>query len=162
MMTKLKVFVICLIIFFLGFIIGGDWPYLLPPDDFGTYTMDGKYKYIIAQDDTRICRTVSIMDENHRVVYHTSGYMNLGWHHGQYNLQVLWARNSYDLFVKDGRGTVDVFLYTGTTWFGPYAISKTENSEFIIMPPPYDHVTTIYDELPMAYPQEQIPEELLH
>lgn len=162
MKTKLNVLVICLIIFTVGFIIGADWPYLLQPDDFGVYTTDKKYKYVITKDETRICRQVCIMDENHQVLYHTPGYMNLGWHYGQYNLDVMWSRESYDLFVKDGRGTIDVYLYTEGTWQGPYAISPTDNLNFIITPPPYDHDTTniIYDDQPMLYPSTRIPVNL--
>ena len=164
MKTKLNVLAICLIIFAAGFIIGADWPYLLQPDDFGVYAPDKKYKYVITKDETRLCQQICIMDENHQVLYHTQGYMNLGWHHGQYNLEVLWSRESHDLFVRDGRGTVDVYLYTGTTWQGPYDIKKTENSGFVITPPPYDHdiANLIYDDLPMEYPQAQIPEGLYH
>lgn len=58
-MAKFKTAVACLLIFVLGFFIGMDWPYLLPPDDFGEYTSDGKYKYVITEDETRLCQQVA-------------------------------------------------------------------------------------------------------
>ena len=163
MTKKLLAVITCLIILLLGFAIGHDWPYFWPPDDFGTYTMDKNYKYVIAQDETRLCRLVCILDGNNQVLYHTNGYMNLGWHLGVHSLDVYWARDSYDLFVCDGRSTVDVYIYTGTAWSGPYCIWRTEDAGFVLMPPPYeyDFMDEKYTELPMPYPREQIPEELL-
>lgn len=162
-MAKFKGVVIYLIIFALGFFIGMDWPYLLPPDDFGIYTSDKTYKYVITEDETRLCRQVCILDNDGQMVYHTSGYMGLGWHYGRYDLDVYWANDTYDLFVRDGRGTVDVFLYTGSTWQGPYSIRKADNSEYIIVAPPYDHnlSETTYDALPVIYDERHIPQQLL-
>lgn len=162
-MAKFKTAVACLLIFVLGFFIGMDWPYLLPPDDFGEYTSDGKYRYIITEDETRLCRQVSILDKDGQLVYHTSGYMGLGWHYGQYDLDVYWANDTYDLFVRDGRGTIDAFLYANSTWQGPYSTRKTDNSEYVIAAPPYDYdaADPAYDALPIPYDEKHIPQQLL-
>lgn len=162
-MAKFKRAVVCLLIFALGFFIGMDWPYLLPPDDFGIYTSDKAYKYVVTKDETRLCRQVCILDNDGHMVYHTSGYMGLGWHYGRYDLDVYWANDTRDLFVQDGRGTVDVFLYTGSTWQGPYSMQKTDNSGYIIVAPPYDYNTAdpAYSILPIPYDEKHIPQQLL-
>lgn len=162
-MTKIKIAIICLTVFALGFFIGMDWPYLLPPDDFGEYTSDGEYRFVITEDETRLCRQVCILDNDGREVYHTSGYMNLGWHYGRYDLDVYWANDTYDLFVKDGRGTIDVFQHIGSAWQGPYSIQKTEDAEYALTAPPYDYdaADSTYDALPMPYAKSNIPDEIL-
>lgn len=151
------------IVLLIVFCIGLDWPYLLPPKNFGIYTVDKEYKYVISQDETRLCKQVSVLDKNNQLLYHTNGYMNLGWHSGRHELKVFWSPNSYDLFVEDSRGTLDVYVYTGKTWQGPFTLNPTKSSQYEITVPPYDYDRDafFYKNVPIPYPKENIPKDIL-
>ncbi|MEG1844880.1 MAG: hypothetical protein RR296_11615 [Clostridia bacterium] len=127
-MDKFKRYATNIIILAIVFVAGKYWPYYFPPADFGTCSFDNSYRFVVSQDETRLCRIVSVLDRDLHVVFHTSGYMEYGWHSGKYKTKVIWAKNTSDLFVQDGRGTLDVYLYKNNTWKGPYALRRIQNN----------------------------------
>ena len=147
----------------IGFVLGLYFPYYVRPSSFGEYTSDQKYKYVVTEDETRLCQVVSIMDENNNVIFHTNGYMNKGWHSGLFDHNIQWANESYDLFVEDGRSTLDVYLFTGTTWDGPYALCQDDTGAYFLIDPRYqvDLSDPMYSNLPIPYPKERASKELL-
>ena len=118
---RLLCLAVCLAI---GFILGHDWPYYSPPNDFGVYCNSKEYKYVITKDITRRCKQISILRDN-MVVYHTAGYIGRGYHEGMYKVEVYWGKLTNNLYVVDGRGTFDVYTYDRNqeTWNGPFALN---------------------------------------
>ena len=160
-MRRLNKVLIVAISVFIGFLLGLDWPYYWPPKDFGTYSSTEKYKYVITQDKTRLCRIVSILDNENRIVYHTRGYMHRGWHSGRYRTIVNWSPISEDFFVTDGRGTRDVYLYDNGTWSGPYGISlRLENGEYVCWLALQDDLYSPIDDTSIEYSIERIPDDI--
>lgn len=161
-LVKLIAFtVLCIFIFSLGFAMGVDWPYLIPPEDFGIHTYDSSYKYVITSDETRICKIISILNENSDVVFHTQGYIGKGWHSGIYGIEVFWGNGCYDLFVKDYRGTYDVYLYNGCDeWDGPYGLEKIpgNESEYKIAETNYESGRSEKIKNERKYPSQKIPD----
>lgn len=130
-----------ILIFVFGFVLGLDWPYYMPPDDWGVYSYDDTYKYVISTDETRLCKIVSIFNSNNDVAFYTDGYMSKGAHTGLCNVDVYWSPNSLDFFVEDSRGTTDVYIYDGDSWIGPYGLEfeKTSKEGCFLKYPGYDY-----------------------
>lgn len=145
--------------------IGHDFPYLLPPADFGCYCFDGEYKYVITKDLTRLCEIVSVMNKDNNIVFHTDGYMGSGWHSGKHRLTVTWGNNSNNLYIIDGRGTYDVYIYNAdlAIWKGPYYLcfpSFSASGHFELEPNMYtpdynDSDILLWDENDI--PKDQFP-----
>ena len=127
---NIRWFVALIICSTISFVIGHDWPYLLPPSDFGCYSLDGEYKYVISKDPTRLCQTISILKEG-EIVFHTKGYLGRGWHDGKFSLKVSWGNSSNNIYIVDGRGTYDVYVYDDVigTWKGPYWLNSPHISK---------------------------------
>ena len=150
----------CLIALAVGFVLGYYFPYYYAPDDFGEYSFDGEYKYVITVDETRLCEMVSILNKENDVIFHTDGYMYKGWHSGKHDIEVAWANNNNDIFVYDSRSTLDVYLNNGSTFDGPYGfVYDAQNNVFYI----YKHSEEYYldAEERITYDEANIPEAMV-
>ena len=129
---KRRRFIIGLFIAAMGFIFGFMvcQSQILGRKTFGEYCFDGKYRYVVTYDETSECCIVSVVDDNWKVAYHTTGYMGMGAHYGIHTyVEVEWSPNSYNFFVWDSRGTQDVFIYDNGTWIGPYQLQNNNSSD---------------------------------
>lgn len=166
MRKKIGRVILFFLVFMLGFFLGIDWPYYLPPNDFGCYTFDNAFKYVLAEDETRICEIIAILNSDNNIVFNTSGYVGQGWHSGTHKNTVMWGENCYDLFVEDGAGTLDVYLYNGKSWDGPYGLDffrEATEIKALITAAPYElDFNPPFDHISQEYPLGQIPETFIN